>query len=277
MSDSYTTAFFEELKEGMARSAAVIVPLVVTLIQPMSVVDVGCGEGIWLAAFRSHGVTDVLGIDGSYVDRRRLQIDADRFQAADLAKPLLLPRQFDLAVSLEVAEHLPPESASTFVASLVRLAPVVLFSAAIPFQGGTHHVNEQWPDAWAELFREHGYLPLDCIRRQIWWNEFVEISYRQNVMLFAKGEVLQDNPLLRDESEKSNLQQLSVVHPSYFLNVQGAYQAALAREACLRAMPASGLKQASRIWLSCLKNAIVWRFRARRNKAEQAQSGEQRR
>jgi hypothetical protein len=62
-------------------------------------------------------------------------------------------RTFDLAICLEVAEHLPPEAAEGFIDSLTRLAPVVLFSAAITFQVGNQHLNGQWPDYWATLFR----------------------------------------------------------------------------------------------------------------------------
>lgn len=73
-------------------------------------------------------------------------------------------RNFDLAVSLQVAEHLPPSSAKGFIDSLAKLAPVVLFSAAIPLQAGAEHLNEQWPEYWAALFKTHDYLPIDCIR-----------------------------------------------------------------------------------------------------------------
>jgi SAM-dependent methyltransferase len=123
-----------------------VVPTVLRLVQPEPVVDVGCGDGAWLSVFRELGVNHRFGLDGDYVDRRLLQIPQDQFSATDLSLPFRLPCTFDLAVSLEVAEHLPPQSAEDFVDSLTRLAPVVLFSAAIPLQGGTHHLNEQWPD-----------------------------------------------------------------------------------------------------------------------------------
>ena len=113
-----------------------MVPLVLQLLPVRSVVDVGCGDGSWLVVFRKLGVKEILGIDGEYVDPGLLQIPQDCFQAFDLAKPFSLGRVFDLAVSLEVAEHLPAECAPGFVECLTRLAPSVLFSAAIPFQGG---------------------------------------------------------------------------------------------------------------------------------------------
>jgi SAM-dependent methyltransferase len=149
-------------------------PLVLQLLPVRSVVDVGCGDGSWLAVFRELGVDEILGVDGEYIDREILQIPQDCFQAVDLSKPFDLGRVFDLAISLEVAEHLPSESAPVFVESLTRAAPLVLFSAAIPFQGGVHHVNEQWPDKWAGLFRGHDYVPVDFLRKRIWRNDAVE-------------------------------------------------------------------------------------------------------
>ena len=126
-------------------SAKEVVPHILELLRPESVVDVGCGVGSWLAVFREHGIEAFLGVDGAYVDGDLLQIPLEKFLPPDLSKPLQLDRRFDLAVSLEVAEHLPEECAATFVASLVALAPVVAFSAAISHQGGHQNVNEQWP------------------------------------------------------------------------------------------------------------------------------------
>jgi SAM-dependent methyltransferase len=134
--DEYGPAFFDAHRDGARHSARAIVPLVLRLVRAGSVIDVGCGQGTWLAVFAEHGAADVTGVDGDSVDRDRLEIPADRFRGHDLARPLSVGRTFDLAVSLEVAEHLPAASADDFVASLAHLAPVVLFSAAAPYQGG---------------------------------------------------------------------------------------------------------------------------------------------
>src|SRR5271156_5680740 len=125
----YTKGFFEQIRNGSRRSAEVILPLVSELLSVRSVVDVGCGEASWLSVFCELGVEEILGIDGEYVDRELLQIPEDRFRAVDLTKSFKLGRVFDLAMSLEVAEHLPAECASVFVESLCSLAPAVLFSA----------------------------------------------------------------------------------------------------------------------------------------------------
>src|SRR5690348_6943322 len=107
----YTSEFFSAIEQGALQSARVIVPLVLKQIRPKSVLDVGCGQGIWLMAFREQGIEDLWGVDGDYVDRQQLKIPADRFLARDLSQPLDLGRTFDLVVSLEVAEHLKPPAA----------------------------------------------------------------------------------------------------------------------------------------------------------------------
>lgn len=217
----YTREFFRDIAEGSRRSAREIVPLVLELVRPRTVIDLGCGAGTWLSVFREHGVDDVLGVDGDYVDESALEIPEDRFLPFDLREPLRMGRRFDLVVSLEVAEHLPEERAKTFVDSLTALGPVVLFSAAIPFQGGTHHLNEQWPEYWRERFLEKGYVAVDCLRKKVWHNENVEWWYAQNTLVFVEQDHLRRHPLLRREYENTAVSQLSVVHPKKHLEAAG--------------------------------------------------------
>ena len=186
---SYTEEFYEFVREGSKESAKEIIPIIFEFIQPKSVIDVGCGVGTWLSVFQAHGVEDVWGIDGDYVDKNAIEIPKERFLTFDLKSPFRFNRQFDLVVSLEVGEHLPNECAETFVDSLTKLAPVILFSAAIPFQGGTQHVNEQWQDYWVKHFQNKGYVAIDCIRNRVWENERVEFWYAQNILVFAKREI----------------------------------------------------------------------------------------
>jgi SAM-dependent methyltransferase len=258
-SDHYTSDYYNLIQNGCRRSAEIMVPLVLSFVPARSVVDVGCGVGAWLAVFRRNGVEDILGLDGDYIDRNILQIPVERFQATDLSKQLSIPRTFDLAICLEVAEHIPAEFSGPFIESLTRLAPAVLFSAAIPYQGGNHHVNEQWPDKWAELFKTHGYLPVDFVRRRVWQNESVEVWYAQNTLLFASEGLLESNTALRAEHERTNYDQLRLVHPRQYLYMQYLYRGALDH-------PTSGLKVASRNFLTCLRNAFTFRLQAMRNK-----------
>ena len=194
-------------------------PLVLALVKPQSVVDVGCGLGTWLSVFEELGVKEIFGIDGDHVDRSMLQISNERFTAFDLKKPIQIDRRFDLVVSLEVAEHLPKDCAKTFVHSLTKLGPVILFSAAIPFQGGTAHLNEQWPDYWANHFNDNGYVAVDCLRKKVWQDDQVEWWYAQNMLLFCQKDYLASNPLLKEEFENTHPSQLSIVHPRKYLEL----------------------------------------------------------
>jgi hypothetical protein len=189
-------AFAEGLRERSLASARAVVPLVLDLISVKSVCDVGCGVAPWLGVFQEFGVDDILGLDGDYVDDKLLHIPADRFFACDLTMPIKLDRRFDLAISLEVAEHLPERRAAGFVHDLTALAPVVLFSAAIPGQGGAHHINEQWQSYWAQQFAVKGYVPADVIRPTIWDDETVLWWYRQNIVLYCAKNSLAAYPRL---------------------------------------------------------------------------------
>ena len=192
------------------RSAEQIVPLVMSLIGPRSVVDVGCGSGVWLALFREHGVERILGLDGAHVNPAWLRISLDSFRALDLSQPFQLNQTFDLAVCLEVAEHLPRKSAAGFTESLARIAPVILFSAAVPRQGGTNHINEQWPFYWRHLFEEQGFQMLDLIRKEIWTNPEIRFWYRQNLFLFVRKELIPSRPIFLEAAQYAD--DLMLIH-----------------------------------------------------------------
>ena len=215
----YSNKFFDDIYAGALCSAREIVPLVLEYVQPRSVIDVGCGIGVWLSVFKEFGVKEIFGIDGPWIEKNRLLIPEACFRPYNLEEPFLLAQEKDLAVSLEVAEHLPAQCAENFVDSLVALAPVILFSAAIPFQGGVNHQNEQWPEYWVHLFEKRGYAVIDCIRHKIWNNDNVQFWYRQNILIFLKYNELDNYPLLRDEFDNSSNCPLSIIHPQQYLNI----------------------------------------------------------
>jgi len=215
----YDDPYFDALRGGSLRSAQVVVPIVLGLVKAQSVIDVGCGSGAWLRAFKENGVKTVRGIDGAQYSE--LLIDPSEFDKVNLEQPFKMERQYDLAVSLEVAEHLPSRKSRNFVACLTALAPVILFSAAIPGQRGTHHMNEQWPTYWQALFQEHGYRRLDRIRPHILNHSQVEWWYRQNIYLFASQQGIGRSPVLQGEDAFDNLE---LTHPAVFerlLSVRG--------------------------------------------------------
>jgi SAM-dependent methyltransferase len=180
---TYDAGFYETLNDAGGASAEAVLPLALERLRPSSAVDVGCGTGIWAAALVHHGVRDTLGIDGAYVPRDQLRVDPDHFRPVDIGRPFDLGRTFDMAVCVEVGEHLDEARADGFVSDLVRHAPAIVFSAATPLQGGTHHVNEQWPDYWIERFERHGFTCWDAFRPLIRYNPAVAWIYRQNLML----------------------------------------------------------------------------------------------
>jgi SAM-dependent methyltransferase len=205
--------------EGTLSDARQIVPEVLKLIRPRSVIDLGCGIGVFLSAFRELGVTDAVGVDGHWVDRARLKIPDRDFLSADLRRPFTLDRTFELAISTETAEHLPPESAESFVDSLTSLAPVVLFSAAVPFVPGNLHINCQWPSYWTQLFKAKGFAAADAIRKRIWTNKKVHWCYSQSMIFFIKTADLERYPLLARHLVDETHACLDVVHPDYYLDV----------------------------------------------------------
>lgn len=190
----YDGAFYDSFEETSLRSAEVVVPMVLGWLRAGSVADAGCGLGIWLSVFRAQGVSDVLGLDGDYVDRKRLRIPQDCFRPTQLAEPPAVGRTFDLAMSLEVAEHLPPASSERFADFLASLAPVLLFSAAIPGQPGTAHINPRWHRYWHEAFARRGFEAFDPLRPLLWHDERVSLHYRQNIFLYARKDWLASHP-----------------------------------------------------------------------------------
>jgi SAM-dependent methyltransferase len=184
----YGADFYRFLGSFALQSARRIVPKLIRLMPARSVVDFGCGQGAWLSVWASTGAS-VVGVDGPYVDRCHLLIDPGDFHGADLTTPIDLGRQFDLVQSLEVAEHLPVENARQFVDTLIVHGPCVLFSAAVPGQGGENHLNEQPPDYWRALFRERGYAAFDFLRPLIFDDPAIARWYRFNTILYLRDDI----------------------------------------------------------------------------------------
>lgn len=181
----YSSEFFDYIDVGSRASARKIANLLLQEMTIGSLLDVGSGHGAWAAEWLLAGVPEVIAVDGDYVKADQLAIDKANFIAHDLTQPLELGRAFDLVQSLEVAEHIAADYADVFIDNLVAHSDLVLFSAAVPNQGGEHHVNEQPPQYWRERFAARGYAPFDWLRPRIAdWRE-VKAWYRYNTLIYA--------------------------------------------------------------------------------------------
>lgn len=215
---TFTADLYATIRPGAQSSAAVVVPLVMDWLVPRRVIDVGCGEGWWGGEFAKRGAAYVVGVEKENVP---LQAPGVARHALDLTQPdVLAPLGlFDLAVCLEVAEHLPADAADTLIDSLCAVAPVVLFSAAIPGQGGHQHVNEQWPAYWVRLFEALGYEVSGDLRWRFWGNDDVEPWYQQNMLVAIDPRAHSDDlDTFRWElfGEHAFDEPIAVVHPITF-------------------------------------------------------------
>lgn len=183
--------YFHDEVTHNKKAATIIIPLLQETLKIDSVLDVGCGIGTWLSVFQEKYNIEVLGLDGDYVDKELItkNISLASFKSIDLSYEFDLNKKFDLAICLEVAEHLPASSSDFLVNSLCRHSDKVLFSAAIPNQGGQNHLNEQWHSFWIEKFKRKGFEVYDLIRPKIWNNLQVDIWYRQNLLIFSKNKI----------------------------------------------------------------------------------------
>jgi len=211
----YSNDFYQERHKRTLVPAKIILEIVRGKLPAIkSAVDFGCGVGTWLSVLKGDGVNNIKGMEGAWVKEEFLQIKKEDFCIANLENKIKLDFKYDLAISLEVAEHLSAKVSSQFVESLTSASDFVLFSAGIPFQEGTNHINLQWQEYWAKLFMKKNYLPFDFIRKEIWKDKRVPVYYRQNILMYIKKNRI---------SEVKNVIPIdspfvSVVHPEFYLS-----------------------------------------------------------
>ena len=189
LNTKYDAAFYANQKSGSRTSARLVIEKLSPILGSVSsALDIGCGAGGWLQAVREvYPKADVFGVDHPGVPQTEMFIEETAFAGRDLSESIDLKRTFDLVITLEVAEHIAPEKSDVFLDTLARHGDAILFSAAIPRQGGTGHVNEQWPDYWIERLKTRGFEALDIVRPLIWDEDAIASWYKQNMMLFARS------------------------------------------------------------------------------------------
>jgi SAM-dependent methyltransferase len=189
-SSVYSAGYYHDVERIERKSVPVIAGWIASRLMPKRVLDVGCGPGHMMVAMAEQGL-QVFGID---ISKDALSLTRNKgmdCQYFDLTGNDPLPGiPYDLAVSCEVAEHLPPEAADVFVAKLTESAPVVYLTAAEPSEGkvGLHHFNEQPNQYWIEKFQTRGFcFDAECTRdaRETLVAGGV-ISYLAKPMIFKK-------------------------------------------------------------------------------------------
>jgi SAM-dependent methyltransferase len=195
----YDQEFIRYAATSSRYSASRVIPIVLSALDVSSVLDIGCAGGGWLKQWKQTGIGEILGVDGAYVDAADLEIDPACFTSTDLGRPFDLGKTFDLVQSLEVAEHIDEAASEVFVSNIIKHARrFVLFSAAVPGQGGEHHVNEQPFDYWRGLFAANGFDAYDFVRPRIADDRRVSFWYRYNLLLFVRNAYAADlNPIIK--------------------------------------------------------------------------------
>ena len=182
----YDGEFYKRQAEGSKKSAFVMLETLFALYKPRSVLDIGCGVGAWLSAAEALGVEKLYGYEGDWVKKEMLLSNRIELTSMDLSEAFVSQQKADLAMSLEVGEHLPKANSTVLVSALCSASDVVLFGAGIPYQWGTSHINLQWQSFWVDLFKKHNFTAYDVIRTVVWRNDSVEWWYRQNALLYVK-------------------------------------------------------------------------------------------
>jgi hypothetical protein len=216
--NAYRHACYIEPSETIKLGAERVLMRVRQWSEFRSVVDFGCSVGIWLDVARRLGATKTLGIEGHWISRADLVNQQIDLLTIDLESRVVLNEMYDLAISLEVAEHLSVARAQSFVEDICKSSKFVLFAAAVPFQDGDLHVNEQFASYWARLFRQHGYRYIDAIRPTIWDDDNIPFWYRQNIILYVhESEYTRISAAVATASEETQEGCLDLVHPCLYL------------------------------------------------------------
>jgi len=191
-----------------------------------SIIDIGCGTGMLLNTFFEADIDDYLGVD--FCDfTSMIEIPDDKYLMYDLnnINQLRIGRKYDLACCLEVAEHLKEDSAEKLVSFLTDISEVVWFSAAVPYQCGEGHINEQWPEYWEDIFNQKGYVRVDFFRRDSWDRYELPGYYRQNMLIYINKSVITEFPLLNDfyMNHNDDLPK-HLIHPTTYIYSANNYE-----------------------------------------------------
>ena len=152
----FNKSFFDKNLKWNVPIAKKLVELIMRFFTPQSVVDVGCGNAEFLAEFKKENIL-IKGYEGSRHALENSLVDRKFIEQFDLRNKIISQRRYDLALCLEVAEHIDKKFSRILVDSLTVLADTIIFTAAPPGQGGHFHINEQPKEFWIEKFQAKGF------------------------------------------------------------------------------------------------------------------------
>ncbi len=216
-SSEYNQKFYRDISNSSYNSAKIYLKYLWQFIQPVSVLDVGCGKGAWLKACYENGSKKLLGFDGNWINQYDMLSNVIEFKSVDLNNEFYVDEKVDLTLSLEVAEHLKRESSNKFIECLTKTSDAILFSAAYKNQGGTDHINENKHSYWAKIFANYDYKPFDLFRPKFWGDIRIGFWFRQNSFLYIKKDsVLFKKFMKHNIKEINNLDFMDCVHPQLY-------------------------------------------------------------
>jgi len=215
LSEHYNAEYYAGQVGGSLRSAECLLPILFDFYHPKSMADFGCGQGAWLKVAQDNGVVELDGYDGDWINQAQLSSQKVHFISTNFEEKIHPRRKYDLAISLEVAEHISEGRADDFIDTLTEASDVIVFGAAVKGQGGENHINEQWQSYWIEKFKQRSFVCVDIFRPRIWNDRRIEWWYRQNTFLFIKKSVF-GNKIVVPKSVLMSGSLYDVVHPESF-------------------------------------------------------------
>ena len=174
--------------EVLGSTPTLIANYIIKTFHPASIIDFGCGTGIYLQAFADKGV-EILGIDASSSALNNFRPDKSKIIIKDITQPVNLGKKFSGAICFEVAEHIPKKFSKNLIENICRASDLIIFSAAPKGQGGIGHINEQRPEFWIELFNQAGlkYLKAETNELKDYLKNNQAIFWlTNNILIFSK-------------------------------------------------------------------------------------------
>ena len=185
----YSKEYYEGIRSANHSYYELFAQVLMEEFKPSTLVDCGCGHGDISKEFLSHGCKEAFLFDGS-PDAVEIARSAGmkNVEQLDFANAETIPAKGDLAICLEVAEHIPTAYAGNLCRLLSNVAPTLAFTAAPPGQGGHLHVNNQPQSYWINLFLKNGmvYDPQAVARIRKAFGGRMLSDYDENLMVFRK-------------------------------------------------------------------------------------------